>query len=91
MLLKFFKLKIIVTIYFLIFILRNLIGNYFLSIIQKIHTSLYLDCAKIHKIKLPLSNLIKKNYDKLVKNGFGNYDHSSIYKNYKKKLNTRGV
>ena len=50
-----------------------------------------LDCAKIHKIKLPLSNLIKKNYDKLVKNGFGNYDHSSIYKNYKKKLNTQGV
>ena len=45
-----------------------------------------LDCAKIHKIKLPLSNLIKKNYDKLVKNGFGNYDHSSIYKNYKKNL-----
>ena len=50
-----------------------------------------LDCAKIHKIKLPLSNLIKKNYDKLVKNGLGNYDHSSIYKNYKKKPNTQGI
>ena len=42
-----------------------------------------LDCARINNTKLPLSYLIKKFYEKLVKNGYGNYDHSSIYKNYK--------
>ena len=46
-----------------------------------------LDCARINNTKLPLSNLIKKIYEKLVKNGYGNYDHSSIYKSYKKSLN----
>ena len=43
-----------------------------------------LDCARINKTKLPLSNLLKKMYKNLVDKGYGNYDHSSIYKNYKR-------
>ncbi len=42
-----------------------------------------LDCAKRNKLELPLSKIVKKMYNKLVKNGLGNYDHSSLYKNYK--------
>ena len=45
-----------------------------------------LNCARVNKIKLPLSNLLKIMYERLVKNGYGNYDHSSIYKNYKKTI-----
>ena len=42
-----------------------------------------LDCAKNKKLELPLSKIVKKMYNKLVKNGLGNYDHSSLYKSYK--------
>ena len=42
-----------------------------------------LDCAKKNKLELPLSKIVKKMYNKLVKKGLGNYDHSSLYKNYK--------
>ena len=42
-----------------------------------------LDCAKNKKLDLPLSKIVKKMYNKLVKKGLGNYDHSSLYKNYK--------
>jgi len=42
-----------------------------------------LDCAKRNKLELPLSKIVKKMYNKLVKKGLGNYDHSSLYKNYK--------
>jgi len=42
-----------------------------------------LDCAKNKKLELPLSKIVKKMYNQLVKKGLGNYDHSSLYKNYK--------
>ena len=42
-----------------------------------------LDCAKSNNLELPLSKIIKKMYNNLVKKGLGNYDHSSLYKNYK--------
>ena len=42
-----------------------------------------LDCAKNKKLKLPLSKIVKEMYNKLVKKGLGNYDHSSLYKSYK--------
>jgi len=42
-----------------------------------------LDCAKNKKLELPLSKIVKKMYNKLVKKGLGNYDHSSLYKSYK--------
>ena len=42
-----------------------------------------LDCAKSNNLELPLSKIIKKMYNKLVKKGLGNYDHSSLYKSYK--------
>ena len=42
-----------------------------------------LDCAKSNNLELPLSKIIKKMYNNLVKKGLGNYDHSSLYKSYK--------
>ena len=42
-----------------------------------------LDCTKNKKLELPLSKIVKKMYNKLVKKGLGNYDHSSLYKSYK--------
>ena len=38
-----------------------------------------LDCAKNKKLELPLSKIVKKMYNNLVKKGMGNYDHSSLY------------
>ena len=42
-----------------------------------------LDCAKNANLNLPLSKIVKKMYNKLVKKGLGNYDHSSLYEIYK--------
>ena len=42
-----------------------------------------LDCAKNANLNLPLSKIVKKMYNKLVKKGLGNYDHSSLYETYK--------
>ena len=42
-----------------------------------------LDCAKNVNLNLPLSKIVKKMYNKLVKKGLGNYDHSSLYETYK--------
>ncbi len=42
-----------------------------------------LDCAKNKNLELPLSKIVKKMYNNLVRKGLGNYDHSSLYKSYK--------
>ena len=39
-----------------------------------------LECANSYNTHLPISNLIKEMYKSLVKNGHGESDHSSIYK-----------
>ena len=39
-----------------------------------------LECANSYNTHLPISNLIKEMYKSLVKNGYGETDHSSIYK-----------
>jgi len=39
-----------------------------------------LECAKNSNTELPISNLIKEMYKTLVKNGHGDEDHSSLYK-----------
>ena len=39
-----------------------------------------LECAKNFSLHLPISTLIKDMYNNLVKNGYGNEDHSSLYK-----------
>ncbi len=39
-----------------------------------------LDCANNHNTHLPISNLVKDMYKTLVKNGHGETDHSSLYK-----------
>ena len=39
-----------------------------------------LECAKNHNIELPISNLIKEMYKNLVEKGYGDDDHSSLYK-----------
>ena len=39
-----------------------------------------LGCAKDSKVHLPISTLVKDMYNNLVKNGHGEDDHSSIYK-----------
>jgi 2-hydroxy-3-oxopropionate reductase len=39
-----------------------------------------LGCAKNSKIYLPISTLVKDMYNNLVKNGYGDKDHSSLYK-----------
>ena len=43
-----------------------------------------LECAKNNNIELPISNLVKEMYKTLVKNGHGDEDHSSIYKEIKR-------
>ena len=42
-----------------------------------------IDCAKNKNLELPLSRIVKNMYNKLIKKGLGNYDHSSLYKSYK--------
>ena len=42
-----------------------------------------LDCAKNVNLNLPLSKIVKKMYNELVKKGLGNCDHSSLYETYK--------
>ncbi len=39
-----------------------------------------LGCAKNTNLHLPISTLVKEMYNSLVKNGYGNDDHSSLYK-----------
>ncbi len=39
-----------------------------------------LGCAKNFNLHLPISTLVKDMYNNLVKNGHGNEDHSSLYK-----------
>ena len=39
-----------------------------------------LECAQNSNIQLPISNLVKEMYKTLVKNGHGEEDHSSLYK-----------
>lgn len=39
-----------------------------------------LDCAKDFNIHLPISTLVKEMYNNLVNNGYGDKDHSSLYK-----------
>ena len=39
-----------------------------------------LECANSYNTHLPISNLIKEMYKSLVKNGHGETDHSSLYK-----------
>ena len=39
-----------------------------------------LECAKNYNTHLPISNLIKEMYKNLVENGYGEKDHSSLYK-----------
>ena len=43
-----------------------------------------LNCANEFKIKLPISNLIKKMFKSLVDQGYYNDDHSALYKEIKK-------
>ena len=38
-----------------------------------------LECANLHNIHLPISNLVKEMYKNLIDNGHGNTDHSSLY------------
>ena len=39
-----------------------------------------LECANSHNTHLPISNLVKEMYKTLVENGYGETDHSSLYK-----------
>ena len=39
-----------------------------------------LECAESYKTHLPISNLVKEMYKRLVENGHGEKDHSSLYK-----------
>ena len=39
-----------------------------------------LGCAKNFDLHLPISTLVKEMYNNLVKNGHGDQDHSSLYK-----------
>ena len=39
-----------------------------------------LECAESYKTHLPISNLVKEMYKRLVENGHGETDHSSLYK-----------
>ena len=39
-----------------------------------------LECANSYNTHLPISNLVKEMYKSLVKNGHGEMDHSSLYK-----------
>ncbi len=39
-----------------------------------------LECATSYNLHLPISNLVKEMYKTLVENGYGEIDHSSLYK-----------
>ena len=39
-----------------------------------------LECANNYNTQLPISNLVKEMYKSLVENGYGETDHSSLYK-----------
>ncbi len=39
-----------------------------------------IECANSYNTHLPISNLVKEMYNNLVKNGFGDLDHSTLYK-----------
>jgi len=39
-----------------------------------------IECANSYNLHLPISNLIKEMYKSLVENGYGEIDHSSLYK-----------
>jgi len=39
-----------------------------------------LECANNYNTQLPISNLVKEMYKSLVENGYGEIDHSSLYK-----------
>ena len=43
-----------------------------------------LECARNSNTQLPISNLVKEMYKTLVKNGHGDEDHSSLYKEIKR-------
>ncbi len=43
-----------------------------------------IECAKNYNTELPISNLVKEMYKTLVKNGHGDEDHSSLYKEIKR-------
>ena len=43
-----------------------------------------LECANNYNTQLPISNLVKEMYKTLVKNGHGDEDHSSLYKEIKR-------
>ena len=43
-----------------------------------------IECARNYNTELPISNLVKEMYKTLVKNGHGDEDHSSIYKEIKR-------
>jgi len=43
-----------------------------------------LECARNSNTQLPISNLVKEMYKTLVKNGHGEEDHSSLYKEIKR-------
>jgi len=47
-----------------------------------------LDCAKNFSTQLPISTLVKDMYKNLVKNGHGEEDHSSLYKEIER-INTK--
>ena len=43
-----------------------------------------IECARNYNTELPISNLVKEMYKTLVKNGNGDEDHSSLYKEIKR-------
>ena len=43
-----------------------------------------IECARNYNTELPISNLVKEMYKTLVKNGHGDEDHSSLYKEIKR-------
>ena len=43
-----------------------------------------IECARNYNTELPISNLVKEMYKTLVKNGHGDKDHSSLYKEIKR-------
>ena len=46
-----------------------------------------IDCAISSNLHLPISTLVKEMYNNLVKSGYGNEDHSSLYKEIIKNKN----
>ena len=39
-----------------------------------------MECAHSYNLHLPISKLVKEMYKSLVENGYGETDHSSLYK-----------